>query len=361
MDKFKFHLNRMGSDPEALFVKPIDFDWTITPAYEILGRDKAKTTHSFIGTDSRPVLMEIRPNPTRNLKQHLYEIAYALNRAQEYLDQSTKFKGLQIMAYPHLLGENLGGHIHVSGFLRGPIYEKMKEANFSFQQPSNPGFIPYNPNVPIPKKPGFQNEIVEMMQEGSIVHPMAWAQIMHYMLEPFEKWIMPWVPREQRNGQYGGPDHPDVVRLGVSKPPKYPHKGLYVHWEYRMPSSWLQHPWLAFAYLGLAKLIALNTPEVAALVDLKRERKDSGNDEMANAVPAGGGPVTTFHAVKGGDPTHHGKVFRERLARVMTTKPRFSNDIKGLLDVVMRCGGEREAFFNRPKAVNIAAWRRLLG
>lgn len=341
----KIVLYRMGSDPEALFVRRADFDWIITPAYEILGRDKAKTTASFIGTDSRPVIMEIRPNPARNLKRHLYEIAYALNKAQEYVDASSKWKGLALMAHPHLLGENLGGHIHVSMFLRGPMYQKMKDNGYTFQSPANPGVLAYSNRGPA------RGEVPD-----DAYGPADWGAAMNYLLMPFEKWVQPWVAREQRNGAYGSEDGHDLVRIGTSKPPKWEHNGHYVHWEYRLPSTWLRHPWLAYAYLGLAKLSALNMEEVSKLAF--KEKPPRRKKQATLAV--GGDAPTQFHAIKEGDPVEFGKMFRERLARLMTGRPRFSSDIRNLLDVVMRCGTEREAWFSKASAVDVAAWRKML-
>src|SRR5512144_3157417 len=111
----KFLLNRVGSDPEFLFVRRADLDFIITPACDILGKDKNKTTSSFIGTDNRPVLAELRPTPSHNLKRHLYDIAYALSVSQKYVDE--KRAGHFLFATPHLHHETLGGHIHISGFI----------------------------------------------------------------------------------------------------------------------------------------------------------------------------------------------------------------------------------------------------
>lgn len=352
MDIPKFQLYRMGSDPEALFVKAVDFDWVITPAYDIIGKDKKKTTSSFIGTDSRPVIAEIRPNPARNLKRHLYELAHAVVTIQDYLDSTPKWKGTKMLAYPHLHGENLGGHIHASMFVDDPLYKKLKQRGFTLGVDGN-----YLASLGggEARNRELEAEIISRMNTNSIVTPQMWGGAMGYLLTPFEKWIQPWVARETRNTHYGLHGGRDTVRLGTSHTP-YSHKNAYVHWEYRLPSTWLQHPWLAYGYLGLAKLSLLNMTRVFGLyLDEYRPKKPKGPVPDMSLLDA----PTNFTVVPTGDPAAAGETLRQNLAR-LSLGARVSKDLASLGTVLEQCNRRRGEWFSRPTPIDVEAWRKLL-
>lgn len=361
----KMKLYRIGSDPEALFVRPVDFDWIITPAFDIIGRDKKKTTNSFIGTDNRPVIAEIRPNPSRNLKRHLYEIAYALTTTNDYLDSSEKWKGNKIMAYPYLLGENLGGHIHASMFLDDPIYLKLKATGLTVGA-GGLAFADYNGNVGgfAGRNRDIETEATTAIRERKIITPNLWGRAMGFLLTPFEKWVQPWVAREARNAHYGSESSPDAVRLGTSKVPFELSKMAYVHWEYRLPSTWLQHPWLAYAYLGLAKLTLLNMAAVFGLwladnPKMKPPKHDVLGGTLAEPTMGDGGMPTQFTILTHGDPREAGVAFRRNLSRVLPGA-HFSRDLANLIGVVEKCATEREKWFHKPTPIDVEAWRKLL-
>lgn len=361
----KMKLYRMGSDPEALFVKPVDFDWIITPAYDIIGRDKKKTTSSFIGTDSRPVIAEIRPNPSRNLKRHLYEIAYAITTTADYLDQSAKWRGNKLIAYPHILGENLGGHIHASMFLNDPLYMKLKGLGYTFGGGGNylAMYASGGENAPMRNR-DLEAEVITAIQNRSVITPLTWGQAMSWLLTPFEKWVQPWVAREQRNAHYGAEHSPDAVRLGTSKQPFDLPKMAYVHWEYRLPSTWLQHPWLAYAYLGIAKLGLLNMGKLIELWldDAPKPKKEKYADQLGGgaAFMAGGeGPPTQFTILQHGNPGEAGEAFRRNLNRLLPGA-RLSRDLANLVSVVERCALRRGEWFTKPTPIDVEAWRKLL-
>lgn len=363
----KIKLYRIGSDPEALFVRPVDFDWIITPAFDIIGRDKKKTTNSFIGTDNRPVIAEIRPNPSRNLKRHLYEIAYALTTTNDYLDSSEKWKGNKLMAYPHILGENLGGHIHASMFLNDPLYCKLKTVGLTVgagghtlagYNGNNDGHTGWNRDA--------EDEVLTAIRDWKIITPYLWGLAMGFLLTPFEKWVQPWVAREARNAHYGSEASLDAVRLGTSKSPFDLPKMAYVHWEYRLPSTWLQHPWLAYAYLGLAKLTLLNMGHVFRLglgaKPKMKPPKNGGGFGAGLAGPAGlgGGDMPTqFTILQHGDPREAGVAFRRNLSQVLPGA-HISRDLANLINVVDKCAIERERWFHKPTPIDVESWRRLL-
>jgi len=356
----KMKLYRMGSDPEALFVKPVDFDWIITPAYDIIGRDKKKTTASFIGTDSRPVIAEIRPNPSRNLKRHLYEIAYAITTTADYLDSSAKWKGNKLMAYPHILGENLGGHIHASMFLDDPLYLKLKSVGLTFGGGGH-YLAQYNGGTgDAPRNRELETEVMQAIQTRSHITPLVWGQAMSWLLTPFEKWVQPWVAREQRNAHYGAEMSPDAVRLGTSKQPFEIPKMAYVHWEYRLPSTWLQHPWLAYAYLGIAKLGLLNMKKLMGLY-LEEGKGQKKGQTVAEAfeAPDGLGMPTQFTILKHGDPSEAGAAFVRNMNRLLPGA-HVSRDLLNLMGVVEKCAARRGAWFSKPTPVDVEAWRQLL-
>ena len=352
----KFKLYRMGSDPEALFVKPVDFDFIITPAYAIMGQDKKKTTSSFIGTDNRPVIAEIRPNPSRNLKRHLYEIAYAVCSMQDYLDNSPKWNGLKLIAYPHLLNENLGGHIHASMFLNDPLYLKAETDGYTLGASGSilaqiPGREPGGRNRDL------ESEVHSALNSYAVYTPYYWGQTMNHLLGPFERWVQPWVAREARNAHYGSETGMDVVRLGTSKPPFVKHGYAYVHWEYRLPSTWLQHPWLAYAYLGLAKLTLLNMERVATVWARDYPFGKKG------VQPTGEAPLsapTQFTVLSPGDPYKAGTLLKQRLAELDTPKLRVSRDLAHLKTAVENCATSRGRWFAKPQPIDIDAWRKML-
>ena len=64
------------------------------------------------------------------------------------------------------------------------------------------------------------------------------------------------------NGPYGVPGSIDNMRAGDSARPTRvdpAHKDhAYYHWEYRLPTVWLVHPWMAYLYLALAKRVMTN-------------------------------------------------------------------------------------------------------
>jgi hypothetical protein len=210
---------------------------------------------------------------------------------------------------------------------------------------------------------GTSTRVTEMMQNGEFDTAWSLGMAFSYLLSPFERWIQPWVARELRNHQYGGDGHPDMIRFGTSKRPNlksntdwWSNSG-YIHMEYRLPSTWLHHPWLSFAYLGLLKFCVINWPLLS--VAAKKDGQASLNATLAQPVP-GGGDYHHFKHIKVGSNTDAGRLFRERFQRLLDSGARFSSDIARLPDVIEQCAGAREKWFERPRPVDVAAWRRLL-
>lgn len=351
----KFQLYRMGSDPEFLFVKRADLDFIITPACTILGKDKAKTAASFIGCDNRPVIAEIRPSPSRNLKRHMYDLAYALHTAQQYI--GSKHTGHDLLAIPTLHNETLGGHIHVSGFIDDPIWLEVR--NYGYTWDPKHGLLPVHPGANMPDS--RMREVVPMFQQGTIITPFIWGQIMNWLLEPFENWIMPWTQRQFRNKHYGGAKHPDVVRLGVSKAPFTTEKTSYVHWEYRLPSTWLVHPHLAYAYLALAKLTILNFRLFAeAWTDSKSGSKPEIDGDLPVPMGQNGEPLYNFTPMSEAANDKFMRAFADRVTALKRERLVITPDIADVFRAVEACAKARENWFARTTPINVEEWRRLL-
>lgn len=353
----KFLLNRVGSDPEFLFVRRADLDFIITPACDILGKDKAKTTTSFIGTDNRPVLAELRPTPSHNLKRHLYDIAYALDVSQKYVDE--KRVGHYLFATPHLHHETLGGHIHISGFIDDALYLEMLQYGYTVGHQGQ-----FQEMVGKEQRHIGQGRLEEWsarIANSECLTPYDWGRVMGYLLEPFENWVQPWTQRELRNQHYGADGGPgDLVRLGTSK--GYDREGLaYVHWEYRMPSTWLVHPYLAAAYLALAKFTMINWRRVAPLAKSTwKSPPKPKKQQLLEAYGGGNEPLYNFKPMKAAENDAQYKVFQERLNEVMRTKPLITPDISNLVFLLGQCEQRREQWFGRTQPVMVEEWRKLL-
>lgn len=358
----RLHLSKIGSDPEFVFATPVDLDYIITPANQVLGKQKEKTLASFIGTDSRPVLAEIRPAPAHNVKRHMYDLAFAVHTTQNFLQNSEKFNQLHLVALPHLHGENLGGHVHASVYLEGTDYASLEKAGYIID--SSGQFHAMSPNADA----GMINKtlvsrIQTKLRNGELDTAWTIGATFSYLLSPFERWIQPWVARELRNQQYGGDGHPDMVRIGTSTRPalkattSWWENSGYLHMEYRLPSTWMHHPWLAFAYLGLLKFCIINWPLLVKAFASVKSRPTS-SQEVAGL--AGGGDYHNFKHIRVGSTEDAGRLFRERFHQMIDNGARFSTDIARLPDVIMQCAGAREKWFERPRPIDTAAWRRLL-
>ena len=362
----RLHLSKIGSDPEFVFATPVDLDYIITPANQVLGKQKEKTLASFIGTDNRPVLAEIRPTPAHNVKRHMYDLAFAVHTTQAFLQNSAKFNQLHLVALPHLHGENLGGHVHASVYIEGKEQAALEAAGCIIDMTGQ--LHAAAPNTTAGSiTTAMTTRLQTMMRDGELDTAWSLGMAFSYLLSPFERWIQPWVARELRNHQYGGDGHPDMVRFGTSKRPLlkatapwWANSG-YIHMEYRLPSTWVHHPWLAFAYLGLLKFCVINWPLLS--VAFKKDDTKLSNKQLyggGEAVSTGGGDYHQFKQIRVGSNEDAGRLFRERFQRLIDSGARFSTDIARLPDVIAQCAGAREKWFERPRPVDVAAWRRLL-
>ena len=149
----------------------------------------------FIGTDGHAETGELRPNPAHNVYLLLHNIGEALSVLHNFAEK----KGLLLFTPPLIRNLTLGGHIHLS--------------------------------------------FDEAVSLGVLQSRLDW------LLEPLEMWFPSSPLREQRNLNYPGRD---VMRQQPAP------ANSFFHAEYRRPSTWLSHPDVAYTYLAMAKLIALN-------------------------------------------------------------------------------------------------------
>ena len=132
-----------------------------------------------------------------NPAHNVYLLLHNIGEALSVLHNFAEKKGLLLFTPPILHNLALGGHIHLS--------------------------------------------FDEAVSLGVLQTRLDW------LLEPLEMWFPSSPLREQRNLAYPGRD---VMR-------QQPANQVF-HVEYRRPSTWLSHPDIAYTYLAMAKLIALN-------------------------------------------------------------------------------------------------------
>lgn len=340
--------NSLGSDPEFLFVTRKEFRPTVIQANSVITGNKVAALKSFVGTDNHAATAELRPGPAHNVGRHLYDIAYGLSETDKWLATSKKFKalGVHMSAQPFLGDEPLGGHIHTSFFLDEPETKRIMELNRVCRR----GVITaLDPNLPTPTLTpaniAFCQKYIESHFEKKLFRVEDYIELMDYLIWPFECAVQPWWDRLRRNTRYGGLDGMgEKVRQNISHPSNVgkASKFAYLHYEYRVPSTWLCHPWLAYAYLGLAKLVMLNTGLIMEQITttqskLRYENIDGQprNDEAKN-------------------------VFENRF-KLLVNKGKWTTDIRGLTRILPLCFENRAAWFEIPgQPIDLEAWRGLL-
>ena len=332
--------NGIGSDPEFLFVTKQDFRPVTVAASTVITSNKVLALKSFIGTDNHAATAELRPGPAHNVGRHLYDIAYGLHETDKWLSTQKKYAETRIVAQPYVNEEPLGGHVHCSFFLDEPETQTITALNRVYRQDR---FTIFDVEQPAPQ---LTPEHIKMFQaysqkfhEQKLFTSSDFTYGLDYLLLPFECAIQPWYDRQRRNGRYGGVTGiGDRVRQNVSYPKSSKaNKFAYLHYEYRVPSTWLCHPWLAYSYLGLAKLCMLNFKEIWGDQNSSMPRE---TDKPSNGV--------------------YQKIFQERFNRLMKCG-RCSNDLKSLVEIIPKCFETRAAWFEVPaQSIDIDAWRRLL-
>jgi hypothetical protein len=351
----KFKLYRIGSDPEFGFAKIADWTPILVPAAEIMMVPKKVALASFIGMDSHTLgghgsiqtTAELRPPPTHNIRQHLYYIAYGLSEVGKYLETRSRLRGVIPFALPILEKECLGGHIHVSGFVPEPETKLMHE-NMNMTLMNNQ-FHPWNENsqgkgIDSATIAKIQSEYMSKALAGELTTPQLFLRAMNYLMLPLELWIQPWSEREARFETYKGQEGGNYfIRWLHTKRPIMPlyDDWAYLHMEYRTPSTWLLHPWLAYVYFAMAKLSILNWGQIwEAMLDAAPIEFPGGTDNCNSDAYA---------------------ILKQRLKQLEVGGLKMSNDIKDLWKALGICQQSREAWFaNKSAGIDIEAWRSLL-
>ena len=228
------HLYRIGADVEFVLGQKNHDLYSIIPMNKFLGVDRVLS--SYIGTDAHSATGEIRPPASHNISTLLYKIGFALATIDTHLTRN--HKDSKIFGSPYCLNEPLGGHIHLSFFTRKyPHYDVLL----------------YDLDYP--------TEIRTLSLQNKIPTSPVIIRLLSYLILPFEGWIQPWNQRVTRMENYG---LPETMRHAESGPPRRlrPNE-YYYHLEYRVPSTWIIHPTIAYCYLALAKLVLLNTEKIA--------------------------------------------------------------------------------------------------
>lgn len=339
-----FILHKLGSDPEGLFIATEDCSEVVVPAPHVVGRNKTLTLKSFIGTDGHAATAEFRPTPAHNIYRHLYDLAAAIDATAAALASRQEWQETTLVARPWALNEPLGGHIHLSFFVRDAVARDLERANCYSQQGEvrvrNEGI-----------RASALADAVECWRKasgsGRIFEVADFARGLDSLLLPLEMWLQPWHDRRLRNARYGAASNLDSrarMQGGTPRPDvgsRYAELAWF-HMEYRTPSTWLVHPQLAYVYFALAKLTGLNwalvqDPEFTFLLDVGLTGSTPSNKAW-------------------------GQILQERLARLVENPDwRSTPDCRQLSAALAFCGGQRSKWWGKQRGiVDTEAWRELL-
>jgi len=342
-------LYKIGSDPEFVFARVKEWSPYIIPASTVISPNKAQALNSFIGTDNHAATAELRPPPAHNIRRHMLDIAYGLAETENFLSRTKNMRDVVLLAHPWVQGvtsgEPLGGHIHTTFWVYDPDLARVASKANRYYHDTLLGWKQYNMTKPVPDN--VDDETVNAMERYGAeaanyrrFSAMKYILTMNYLLYPLEMWCQLWPLRITRNMKYG-PNNGDPVRLMASDHPVNPKGGVYFHIEYRIPSTWLTHPWLAYAYFALAKITLVNWDIISASAVKNRPGSEK---QQPQGVPANDS-------------------YRQQLIdRLASLRPRIlitrdCQDIDKALQVIER---NRENWFRPCTSIQTVAWRTLL-
>ena len=343
----KLVLAKIGSDPELVFGEIKEWSQFLVPADQLITKNRQKGLSAFIGTDGHMATAELRPTPAHNIRRHLFDIATALVTIDDYLKDHKTRKNLVMIAQPFVKNEALGGHIHISFFVNNPDIRDLLRYNYIYGTDS---FVAFDRNSQAsPPSMSLSKQMFAVEALASVNRtptPFVFVKVMNYLLRPFECWVQLWSSRISRNrlrasdGSHYG-DEFDIRWLASERPamPKY-HDWAYLHYEYRIPSTWLTHPWLAYAYLALTKLVVLNYEKITDLVIVDHQRLT----------------VTDVHPAN----DKFKDIFMERLAKVLSGSYKVTNDIEDLGHAINIISENRLNWWSPAIGVFMKDWRELL-
>lgn len=338
-------LSRLGSDPEFSFAVPDDRGRANLLSAEVLvGGDKDLRLQSFIGTDGHANTAELRPAPCHNVYWHMLKIADGLasvNQAMRFYSNKREHP-IVAVAQPSLgPGETMGGHVWISLWYNSPISAQVVHSGGLLWSNDIQDYI--NPRQISPFRierlsQGSLQRYTDLAKSGDELSlDLCWKKL-HYLLHPLE--MMLYGSHRQHRSGSGVRDPyvrvPDSHSASDAAAHKKDH--AYIRFEYRFPSTWLQHPTLAFAYLGLAKLAVLNW---SVLPNLKLLNE---NNVIAGTIPQG-------------QRASWAELLKRRLSLVQEDKNfRTTRDLRGLTDALAELYNVKLRF---PALINFDAWASL--
>lgn len=341
-------LDKIGSDPEFIPGIYNEFDLTIIPASKVIGSNKQVALNSFIGTDGHASIGELRPRPCHNIRQHLYDIAAGLITTHEYIARRRDLKNVSLFANPEVGGETLAGHIHLSFFVDDQLtnkalaYGRIQGLNGQLVNSQTCGLNTPPPPPPPEQAVSILAEYARAATMDELVTPQTMAKTLGFFLKPLEWWLQPWHARIRRNRHYGlGLDEIRWQQSGMN-PLTRPKLADYawLHFEYRTPSTWLVHPWLAYTYLSLAKITMKNWQLIQRL-----------NETMA-------APFMSMAKTPNNEAA--AVLFKARWKEFIKSHGRITRDTSHVERAIETCAANREAWFSTHGKIQIEAWRGLL-
>lgn len=344
-------LHRVGSDPEFSFAVPDQAgNVHLLSADVLVGGDRDLRLKSFIGTDGHPSTAELRPAPCNNVYWHLLKIADGLNEVDRSMQYYSVKRDHPIVAVSQpSLGkgpsgqlETMGGHIWISMWFNSKISANaIHDGGYIWNGDSHDSYPSRqgreNGKRLTPKQYQDYMDLATSGQELSM--DLCWRKL-HYLLHPLEMMLFGKVRGDRQPGGSGVkdpyirlPDHATSDDLACYREGK-----AYIRFEYRFPSTWLQHPTLAFVYLGLAKLAILNWDLLPGLSDLQKEN-------------------LLVHTVAGHSVNLWRDILKRRVAYLMDQKEvRSTRDLRGLFDALEELYKVTLTF---PALINFEAWASL--
>lgn len=331
-------LYRIGSDPEFVFTKIQEWQHTVIGADTVITKNKAAALQSFIGVDGHAATAELRPTPAHNVHRHMLDIAAAITAVDDFLKKKPE---LVPVALPFVGAEPLGGHIHVSFFVDDPGSKYAWEHNY-ISSWGKLVMVDQNKNASSVVDVATLEIYNKECARGQLPSPSVVLDALNYLIMPFEAWIQPWPMRRKRNAKYGESPNTQIRWMNSKRPDieKFNNHG-YHHYEYRSPSTWLAHPWIAYVYFALTKLVMLNLEAVYTA-------HVNNHDE--------GGPVMYFNGNIRNEDCRLS--FQHRLEKLEGLK--ITNDIKDLQKAVDYCGRFRTTWLDPFKGIDMKAWRELI-
>lgn len=337
----KLRLYRIGSDPEFAFVRTQGQQrQVIVPADQVLTANREVGLAAFIGTDGHQALGEYRPRPAHNVWAHIVDLAIAIDATTKYLSEKKKFTGVSLVATPYLHGETLGGHIHLSFFIDDPASKAAQALGYIYTNqlttydPTNAGRV-----IEIPHDVKTLQTYARRAYYEESFGTLTLVRVLHSLLLPFECWVQPWTERLIRNQRYGVGR--DTIRMMHTRPTingsyRNYEDLAYYHMEYRMPSTWLSHPTITYAYLALAKLCILN---YETLISMSRDPLPA--DLLS--------PAPQNHFAR--------EYFYKNYEQLIRNGARVTKDLHALPSALEQASLHRERWMKPNAAIDVVAWR----